>query len=744
MMDANSLRGFFRAFLSLRGKLLLSFVGLTLAVGLITLSFAWLGGRQSGEKLASQTAAQVTARIAEHVSQYTREAELIAGSVVASVDAGSVVITNPVSLERYLWQASKVSELASYTYVGTEAGLFVGVERENGAARAHTRIRLPEDAQLRSFETERVGDRARPVPEQTVLYDPRLRGWYKQAKAAGIPIFTEPYMSASKKIPVVTYAVPLLNANGEFLGAIAVDFTLAKMAAYLQKLPPSESGVMVLKSAKGITLATSGLNNAAEPDEAAALIAKLEALTADNPKSVWVEKGTVLSVLPVKGAIQGTVAVAIPAQDIWADARVSWWRALLLSGILTLLAIAVGVGWLNSVVRDLSALRRATKEFESGATISALPVGRKDEIGSLARAFASMSSRVTSELRSSRSLVEVSHVARKNAEASHLIALARSRDEKRRLAAVVDAAQDCIAIVGVDSIISYANPAFAVELRMPADALIGATLDDLLVDRRAETSDAIRRMHEATQRGEVVRETVVMRRADDTHVHLELTLTPVASATPGVFELAVIGRNVTDYVERSEELTREAKIDPLTQLLRRAPMLEALQARVRNDGDRPFSILFLDLDGFKLINDRYGHSEGDKVLAALGTTLRQHVREGDLAARFGGDEFVIAIRDDVSETTARAVADRLIDAISEIARTKYHDVSLSASIGISSFPADSRSLVSLVRYADQAMYAAKRGGGARWQSWRDVMKSPEPARDSDVVVSIDRRRRNFP
>jgi diguanylate cyclase (GGDEF)-like protein/PAS domain S-box-containing protein len=741
-MDAKSWRGFFRAFFSLRGKLLLSFVGLTLAVGLTMLLFAWIGGRQSGEKLASQTAAQVTARIAEYISDYTREAELIAGSVLASVDAGSVVITNAGSLERYLWQASKVSELATYTYMGTEAGLFVGVERGNGSERAYTRIRLPEDALLRSFETERVGDRARPVPEQTVTYDPRERSWYQQAKAAGIPIFTEPYMSASKKIPVVTYAVPLLNSKSEFLGAIGVDFTLTKMASYLEKLPPSENGVTVLKSAKGITLAQSGLSSAAEPHDAAALIAKLEALKPNNTKSLWVEDGTVLSVMPVKGAIQGTVAVAIPAQDIWAEARDSLWRALALSSLLTLLAIALGVGWLNSVVRDLAALRRASKEFESGTAISALPVGRKDEIGELARAFASMSSRVTSELRSSRSLVEVSAVARKNAEASHLVALARSRDEKRRLAAVVDAAQDCIAIVGADSIISYANPAFALELRMPADALIGATLDDLLVDRRADTSNAIRRLHEATQRGEVVREIVVMRRADDTHVHLELTLTPVVSDKPGVYEIAVIGRNVTETVERSEELAREAQIDPLTQLLRRAPMLEALQARVRNEGDKPFSILFLDLDGFKSINDHYGHSEGDKVLAEIGATLRQQVREGDLAARFGGDEFVIAMRDDVSETTARAVADRLIDAISEIARTKYREVSLSASIGVSNFPSDSKSLVSLVRYADQAMYAAKRGGGARWQSWREEKTNPIPARNSDVVVPIDKNVRN--
>jgi diguanylate cyclase (GGDEF)-like protein/PAS domain S-box-containing protein len=732
----------FRALVSLRGKLVLSFVGLTLAVASVSLAFAWFGGRQSAEKLAAQTAAQVTARIASHVREYTREAELIAGSALASVDAGSVVLESAASWERYFWQATKVSDLASYTYVGTETGLFVGVERSEGANTAHTRIRLPDDTLMRSYAAERVGDRSAPVSAQTVAYDPRERGWYKQAKSAGKAIFTEPYMSASKKIPVVTYAVPLRGAKGEFLGAIGVDFTLAKMSAYLQKLPPSENGAVVLKSAKGMTLATSDAKPTTENSPASELVNQLEALRLGETKPVWIENGTVLSVLPVQGAINGTVAVAIPAKDIWADARAGLWRALLFSGALTLLAIALGVGWLNTVVRDLSALRRAAKQFEAGATIAKLPVRRNDEIGSLARAFAAMSSRVTSELRSSRSQVEVGYVAHKKAEETHKLALARSHEERRRLAAVVDVAQECIAIVGADSTISYANPAFAKELRMSANALIGSTLDDLLVDRRAEASASIARMHAATQRGEVVRETVIMRRADDTHVHIELTLTPVRHDGQNAFELAVVGRNVTDAVERNVELARAAKIDPITQLFRRDPMLEAVRARIALSPDEAFSLLFIDLDGFKAINDHYGHTAGDKVLAEIGATIRQHVREGDLAARFGGDEFLVVVKDEPSEIIAHAVAGRLIAAISEIARKSYRDIALSASIGISSFAHDSKSVTTLVRYADQAMYVAKRNGGARFESWRDV-RPRSTAHDGDVVVSIGKRMRNL-
>jgi diguanylate cyclase (GGDEF)-like protein/PAS domain S-box-containing protein len=728
-----------RVIFSLRGKLVMSFVGLTLAVALVTLGFAWFGGRQSAEKLASQTATQVTARIAAHVHEYTREAELVAGSALGSVEAGTVAIESASSWERYLWQASKVSELATYAYVGTETGLFVGVDRSVRGV-AHTRIRMPEDLNMRTFAAKQVGDRNEPVPIQTVAYDPRERGWYKQVKAAGAPIFTEPYMSASKKIPVVTYAVPLRDAAGQFSGAFGVDFTLTTMAAYLQKLPPSENGVVVLKSAKGMTLATSQVVTPGDPALPNPLIAALEKLGAAPLQSQWIDDGAVLSVQNVRGAINGTVAVAIPAQDIWADARASWWRALAISGGLTVLAIALGVAWLHSVVRDLSALRKAVKQFEAGTDVPSLPVGRRDEIGSLARAFAAMSTRVTSELLSSRTQLSDGQLAQRRAEETHRLALARSQEEGRRLAAIVDVAQDCIAIVGADGKISYANPAFCAELRVASTALMGAAISDFMPDRRAESGRTFVRLHAAAQQGAVVRETVLMRRSDGSDLHLELTVTPVRHGADDTMELAVIGRNVSDAVKRSKQLSREAKYDPITNLYRRDPLLNALRTRMRAEPESPYSLLFIDLDGFKSINDRHGHAAGDIVLAEVGAAIRHCIREGDIAARFGGDEFVIALFGDKDESTASSVSTRLLDEIAEIAQRQYPDVTLAASIGIASFPHDSRSVSALARMGDQAMYAAKRSGGGRSASWRQIKQRPSVT--GDVVVSLLGRSRS--
>ncbi len=731
-----------RTLFSLRGKLVLSFVGLTISVATVTILFAWYGGRKSAETLAIQTATQLSARVTAHVVEYTREAELIAGSALAGVEAGAMDLSSVASLERYLWHASKVSDLASYTYVGTEAGLFVGVDRSvrkgTSPGVALTRIREVTDSQLRTFDASNVGDRSHAVQDQSVEYDPRKRPWYALAKARGSPVFTEPYLSASKKIPVVTYAAPIYDRTGTLVGVMGVDFTLSRLTEHLKKLPPSEHGVAVLRSAGGLTLASTHEGKHNEVSDEMAQRAFASAATPERSTSpVWIEDGMVLGVQAVHGAINGSLAVAIPAQDIWSDARTAWQRALALSGVLALLAIGLGVYWLKSVLRDLSALRRAAKEFEAGADLSALPVRRTDEIGAVARAFAVMGHRVTSELRSSRTRIEStrkSHDEALESAAQHKRELARSQEQRRRLGTVVDAAQDCIAILNADFIVDYVNPALAAELRMPANALLGSHAGELLVERR---NTALTRIRGAAKAGTVVRETMLLKRSDGSQLHMEVTLSPIRDDAGKAYEFAVVGRNVTESVLRTDALSREAKFDPITELYRRDALVAMLQRRISTEPDAVFSVLFIDLDGFKAVNDQYGHPAGDGVLREIGRLIRTHIREGDLAARFGGDEFVLVLADDERETTARAVAARLIDAIAGVTQGTFKDVTLSASIGITNFPRDSRTVSTLIRYADQAMYTAKRGGGARWESWRRV--SPiSRSKENEIVVSIDR------
>ena len=122
------------------------------------------------------------------------------------------------------------------------------------------------------------------------------------------------------------------------------------------------------------------------------------------------------------------------------------------------------------------------------------------------------------------------------------------------------------------------------------------------------------------------------------------------------------------------------------------------------------AVLFVDLDGFKRINDQYGHSQGDLVLAQTASILRSSLRDGDIAGRLGGDEFVVCIAapSDILEKTAKRVAERIVGKVSEIGN------GIGCSIGIALSKPGAPDLNSVIQQADEAMYLAKKRGKNRF------------------------------
>jgi diguanylate cyclase (GGDEF)-like protein len=128
--------------------------------------------------------------------------------------------------------------------------------------------------------------------------------------------------------------------------------------------------------------------------------------------------------------------------------------------------------------------------------------------------------------------------------------------------------------------------------------------------------------------------------------------------------------------------------------------------------DTPLSVLLLDLDGFKTINDHHGHADGDRVLQNVAATLRLAVRANDIVARYGGDEFVVVMPETDIEA-ARQVADRVVASVRAV-RHPLSDGSegvVACSAGLAVFPTDGRTASRLLRSADAAMYRVKRVGG---------------------------------
>ncbi|MBW8852877.1 MAG: diguanylate cyclase [Bradyrhizobium sp.] len=174
-----------------------------------------------------------------------------------------------------------------------------------------------------------------------------------------------------------------------------------------------------------------------------------------------------------------------------------------------------------------------------------------------------------------------------------------------------------------------------------------------------------------------------------------------------------VGRDVTEIALARERIASLAYSDPLTGLANRislAPALEQAIERARRQGARLAGV-FIDLDGFKQINDRHGHAAGDAFLVEVAQRLRRNVRASDLVARLGGDEFFVVLEAVQDLAGVERVVVKIIDAL----RRPYPGIGeatrrVSATLGISIFPDDAPDATMLVEHADEAMYTAKQAG----------------------------------
>jgi diguanylate cyclase (GGDEF)-like protein len=169
--------------------------------------------------------------------------------------------------------------------------------------------------------------------------------------------------------------------------------------------------------------------------------------------------------------------------------------------------------------------------------------------------------------------------------------------------------------------------------------------------------------------------------------------------------------------EREDALYRQAHFDDLTGLPNRQLLKDRLQQQIvqaRRD-NRSGALLFLDLDRFKEINDVFGHSTGDSVLAQAAERIVAEVRDTDTVARLGGDEFVVVLPSVHDDTTVQTLASRLLQRLSESFSVRENEHFVSASIGVAIFPDDGDSVETLLKNADAAMYRAKDAGRARFE-----------------------------
>jgi len=291
---------------------------------------------------------------------------------------------------------------------------------------------------------------------------------------------------------------------------------------------------------------------------------------------------------------------------------------------------------------------------------------------------------------------------------------ARHRKAEQRTETLLGASADAVLTVGRDGTIRYVSPSVDRLVGYATADLIGARLADVLADDRRPRAQRFLTELFARPLGESIRTETRLRGRDGGWVYVDIIGTNWVD-DPDLQAAVISLRDIGARRELEEQLSRQAYIDSLTGLPNRARFRERLAAAVAADGGPPVTVLLLDLDDFKLVNDNLGHSAGDELLGTVADRLRGLVREEDLLARLGGDEFGILLHD-VDPAAAAALAERLLSSVHEPIRLGSRDLSCSLSIGIAASDScagagdgDGCAEI-LLTNADLAMYAAKRAG----------------------------------
>ncbi|QOC22403.1 EAL domain-containing protein [Wenzhouxiangella sp. AB-CW3] len=287
------------------------------------------------------------------------------------------------------------------------------------------------------------------------------------------------------------------------------------------------------------------------------------------------------------------------------------------------------------------------------------------------------------------------------------------RESEQRYRALVDQPEVGMWHIDPEGRIVYINPAMREMMGVAADLNVsGQSIDQFILaeDRKAIPEDRLRR-----EQGETTTREIRLTDGGGGYRNVLIHGAPVMLAGGRLAGHVGTCVDITDRKRAEEQLRRQAHYDALTGLPNRFLFMDRLEValrRGRRDGQN-LALLFIDLDRFKVINDSLGHVSGDRMLREAAKRIKQAVREVDTIARLGGDEFGLIVENVQYDADGITLADRIIEALRAGFELNRFKSKVSASIGIA-ISGDSESPADLLRFADIAMYVAKRRGGGQW------------------------------
>jgi diguanylate cyclase (GGDEF)-like protein/PAS domain S-box-containing protein len=294
-----------------------------------------------------------------------------------------------------------------------------------------------------------------------------------------------------------------------------------------------------------------------------------------------------------------------------------------------------------------------------------------------------------------------------------------------RLQAVIHNIQESIISITPSGIIEDANPATVSIFGHEVDELIGQNIKILMPEPDQSRHDDYLQEYQRTGKRHVIgqyREVSALHK-DGRQFPIEMNIAEMKLG--GAKHFIGLARDITERKIVEEKLTQLALFDQLTTLPNRKNFLDRLEYSLLSAKriKAVVALFFIDLDGFKKINDSLGHATGDHVLREVGRRLRASIRESDTAARMGGDEFTVILNHLKKTEDAPYVAEKIIRAINQPIEVDGNICNVGASIGIAIYPDHFDNIDELIIAADSAMYQVKASGKNKCQTWSAGLSS---------------------
>ncbi|MHB8453709.1 MAG: sensor domain-containing protein [Acidiferrobacterales bacterium] len=295
--------------------------------------------------------------------------------------------------------------------------------------------------------------------------------------------------------------------------------------------------------------------------------------------------------------------------------------------------------------------------------------------------------------------------------------------EMQKLSRALEQTADSVMISDRNGIIEYVNLSFESVTGWTRAEAVGKMPS--IVKSGKQRESFYKKLWTTILAGQVFSEVFVNKKKNGSLYYEEKTITPLKDAEGTITHFVATGKDITERMQTQERLHFLAHHDALTELPNRIFYMDRLRqslARARWHSRR-LAVLFLDLDRFKNINDTLGHAVGDRLLQLIARRFADSIREGDVVARLGGDEFAILLDDISAEKDVPAIAKKILSTLEPAFLIDQRELFVSASIGISLYPADGEDSDTLLKHADVAMYRAKDAGKNNYQFYSAEMSA---------------------